>query len=444
MAAHRRWRLLHITPHLGGGVGQAMVNLAQGDSLWPQGAPERAVLCLEPPQKTGAVERLRALGVTVGTLTQFDALPGIAASYDIVQCEVWNHPLVFGALRHLQQTATRMVFWCHVSGLDFPRLPQALWQQPFPVVLTAPCSLQIDDPGLKAARARGQVHVISSAAGFEQWSRPAMRPVSGNRCRLGYLGSLNLAKMHPDYVAWVAAANEPGLRIEVLGDEVHPGWLAERCRAWQQPKLLQLKGYCNDVRQALGQWDAMVYLLNPHHYGTAEIALLEAMASEVVPVVCSNPCEIDVVQHGDTGWVVSSPAELAQALGNCRHEPQRRARMGQRAAAWVRESFTTKRQALAFQGLYASLLEHPRLVIDWTALLGEQPWQWFRSTLPRPEAFTPGQAPVLPEGAARHAHMERSKGSVHHFARAYPDDAQLRAWSWALDTVADQSLARAA
>lgn len=198
------------------------------------------------------------------------------------------------------------------------------------------------------------------------------------------------------------------------------------------------------MRQALSQWDVMVYLLNPHHYGTAEIALLEAMASEVVPVVCDNPCETDTVRHGETGWVVRDAVELAQVLDRCRRDPQERQAVGRRAAAWVRETFTTERQALAFQEVYAALLERPRLAIDWQALIGDQPWQWFTATLPQPDCFPPGQAPVLPEGAERHAHLERTKGSVHHFARCFPTDAQLRAWSCELAAEQAGTLAKAA
>jgi hypothetical protein len=431
MASRKAWRLLHVTPHLGGGVGRALLSLAEGDVLRPQAAPRRTVVCLEPPEKTGVVPRLRELGVDVLSLSTPQALPSIASDHDVVQCETWNHPRMFAALASLRDTPLRMLFWCHVSGLHFPRLPPALWRQPHPVVLTAPCSLSSDEDGLKDGVARGQVHVISSAAGFERWPTPQARPARGP-ARLGYLGSLNLAKMHPRYAEWLAAAARPGCSVALLGDEVQPGWWSERCAQLGRPGLMQAQGYCQDVAQALSQWDAMLYLLNPFHYGTAEIALLEAMASGVVPVVGANPCESDVVTHGETGWVAHDPAELGEILARCDDDVPLRQRMATNASDWVRETFTLQRQATAFQRLHEALLDGPRQSVDWPALLGERPWQWFASTVPEPDAFVPGRSPVLPQGDAVHAHLENTKGSVHHFARCFPNDDTLQAWSQAV------------
>lgn len=447
MNARSSWKLLHVTPHLGGGVGRALVSLAEGDRLTGRRAPRRAVLCLERPRRTAAVERLIELGVSVSTLAEPDQLPRLAAAHDLVQFEVWNHPSLFAAWHRLRRTPLRMAFWCHVSGVSFPRLPQALWLQPFPVAVTAPCSLGVPDAALQAAVRRRGVRVISSAAGFEHWPEPAARPVRARRLRFGYLGSLNLSKMHPAYVDWVAAARQPWLRIEVLGEEIQPGWLLERCRAWRQPRLLRPMGYCRDVAPALARWDAMVYLLNPHHYGTAEIALLEAMASGVAPIVCDNPCERDIVEDGVTGCVVPDAAALAQAFERFRGDPAALGRLGRQACARVRERYTLARQSAAFAELYEEALAQPARVVDWSALLGDAPWQWFVATVPdagsRPP-FVPGRSPLLPQGAARYAHLEATKGSVHHFARHFPQDVQLRAWSQAVSRAAGPTLAEAA
>ncbi len=435
----RGWRLLHLTPHLGGGVGRALVSLAQGDALRPAQAPRRTVLCLEPPEKGGAVRQLHALGVEVLTLQDMAELDALARQHDLLQCEVWNHPRMFAAWAQLRNTPVRMVLWCHVSGLHFPRLPQALWQQPFPVVLTAPCSLQMADAAFQSARAAGQVHVISSAAGFEHWPR-LDRSTSAGPCRLGYLGSLNPSKMHPQYVDWMASAAWTGLSMEVLGDEVRPGALQRQCEALGRPGLLQLRGFCDDVAGALRRWDVMPYLLNPTHFGTAELALLEAMTSGVLPIVMNNPCERDLVQHGHTGWVVDSPQALDQALRQCRQAPAERQHMAQQASQWVRDTFTTERQSRAFGWVHEAALALPRQCVDWPALIGDQPWQWFQCTQPGPQAYVPGRVPLLPQGHALHAHLERTKGSVHHFAACHPQDATLQAWSKALSALPESTV----
>ena len=243
---------------------------------------------------------------------------------------------------------------------------------------------------------------------------------------------LPLPSCHPDYVEWLIATGLSGLRVEMAGDPAGSSALAERCHAAGRPGLLRLLGYCDDVPAILAGWDALVYLLNPFHYGTAEIALLEAMASGVVPIVGRHACELDVVRDGWNGWVVGNAGELAKALSRCREEPVERLQLGARASAWVRETYTTARLAKGFSALYHQALAQPKVRVDWPALIGREPWEWFRSTLPAPAAFTSGEAPQLPAGAAGQIHLERTKGSVHHFSRCFPNDTQLRDWSRAL------------
>lgn len=429
-------RILHLTPHLGGGIGRALVSLAEGDRLRTGLAPQRRVICLEPMQKAAAATALAALGVEVHTTTDAAELAAAVAAHDLVQLEFWNHPRTFEALARLRAVPARWLVWCHVSGLHFPRLPAALWAQPFPVALTAPCSAQGTDPALQAALARGQARVVSSGAGFERWPAPQRRARRRNpvqRARFGYLGTIGAAKMHPEYAAWLAQSARPGTQIEMLGDEPEPGFLAGLGAAAGRPGLLAPAGYCHDVLSALARWDAMVYLLNPFHYGTAEIALLEAMAAGVVPIVADHPCERDVVRHGETGWVVHHTRALAEALARCEDDADECARIGDAASAWVRERFTTRRLARDMAAAEVRALGEARQAVDWVASIGHQPWQWFQATLPDPEAFVPGAMPQLPDGAAGMIHRESTKGSVHHFARCFPQDRVLAAWSDALD-----------
>lgn len=438
----RSLRILHITPHLGGGVGRALVSLAESDHLQPaRQRIERRVLCLEPPQKTGASQRLVALGVPVMTCTGEADLRHAAAAADLVQCEVWNHPRLFEAWHQLRGMALRMIHWCHVSGLGFPKLPEVLWHTGQPVALTAPCSLRNGTAAFQEARRSGRVHVITSAAGFEKWPAVTRRPASTHELRLGYVGSLQLAKMHPQYVDWlVHALPDPGasVTVEVLGDEIEPGALARQCAAHGRPALVRPMGFRPDVVNAMSTWHGFLYLLNPQHYGTAEIALIEAMASGLVPIVLPNACESDIVVHGVHGWHVDGPAALQHTLVRMMAEPQERLRMGDAASDWVRQTFTTARLAQSFAPLHEESMTGPPQTWDVAPWLGTQPWQWFQATLPENHHFPAGASPRLPCGDAAHAHKERTKGSVHHFASCFPQDHVLQAWSQHVDRAAGE------
>ncbi len=70
--------------------------------------------------------------------------------------------------------------------------------------------------------------------------------------------------------------------------------------AMRDPSRVVLAGHAADPRAVLEMSGIFLYLLDPHHYGTAENALVEAMSLGVVPIVLANPCEQAIVTHGVT------------------------------------------------------------------------------------------------------------------------------------------------
>ncbi|MBK1709322.1 glycosyltransferase [Marichromatium gracile] len=418
-------RVLHLSAHLGGGVGRALACLTA-----PTPGVEHEVLCLEAPRKPRALDRVRAHGVRVDCTPSHAELRARIDAADLVQLEWWNHPALFAALCPAPLPPLRLLVWSHVSGLHAPRIPLGLLRAAGRTVFTSACSFDIAEIASLSGEERVRLGVCSSAAGVEDL--PAPRIDAEAPLRAAYLGSLNPSKLHPEFVELMAAVALPGFRVHLFGDPEAGAPLLARARALGRPELLVLEGFTEDVPGALADFNTLIYPLHPEHYGTAENALVEAMALGLTPVVIDHPAERVLVEHGVTGLVAADGAALVAAIDELAADPARRAALGQAASVAARTRFTGARMRECMREYYALLMAEPRREIDFAARFGRAPAHWFMACQP------PG-APFLADGTIRPgplapALFEPTKGSLLHFRDYFPDDSLLARWAGALET----------
>lgn len=408
-------KIVHITPHLGGGVGKALSCLI-GRAV-EVGLVDHAVLCLEEPQKRQAVDAIVAAGCRVMIQPSIAEVQTAIADADVVQLEFWNHPEIPRLLCALESAPMRLLVWCHVSGLYNPRIPPDLFATNAAIVFTSPCSLEHS-----AVRHSGKdFPVVSSGCvdGLPVFQERAMM----SRLRVGYVGTLGFTKLHPDFVSFLADLPDEALPVHLYGDVANREVLEAQCAALGRSGLLRFHGYVTDIAAVLADLDVLVYLLNPHHYGTAENALIEAMAMGVVPVVLDNPAERAIVVHGQTGYVVRDKDEFQAALHLLLTDPQGRRTMARRAADRVRGCFTAVRMQEGLSVEYCALMRQKKTVFRFAEIFGHTPGDWFSSFQPD-GIFIRGQQDSIEYS---------SKGSVHHFLSKFPYDLDLQRWATMLE-----------
>jgi hypothetical protein len=208
--------------------------------------------------------------------------------------------------------------------------------------------------------------------------------------------------------------------------------------------MLEFRGYADDIASELAGINVLAYLLNPEHYGTTENALLEAMAMGIVPVVLDNPAERHIVENGITGLVVRTPKEFASALEWLAKHPGERSRLGARAAESVRARFAPQDSGRLLEGQYRAAMAQDKAAIHFTDIFGSEPADWFLSCQSEPHIFGRDGRVRLPSGCAyRYGLFEKTKGSVFHFHRYYPEDRRLAQWASALELCAIPAVAGA-
>ena len=404
-------KVLHITPHLGGGVGKAHAAIA---AALPAEV-DQTFLLLEPPLDRRHADAIAAGGACVVTAGSLGHVADCAVVADIVQFEFWNHPRLFECLARTNFPALRCVFWSHISGLARPVIQPGLIEQAGRFVFTTEASRSIPSLATLPAASRRKLSVINSGFGFAD--PPRRKPPRNGAPVIAYLGTVDFVKMHPGFFDAVDRLDGDDIKVSVWGAVGPSSPVIARVLAMRHPERIRLRGHTSEPAAALSAADIFFYPLQADHFGTSENALIEAMSLGLVPVVLDNPAEMAIVRHGETGLVARSIEECATLLQMLVSSPDDRERISQNAVRAIAETRTAARSAQQFMALWRGLLAEPKHRPDFSNVVGAGPADWFLATqCLHGEAWQPNRQ--SPQEAP-------SKGRLAHFETVFAGDPSL-------------------
>ena len=365
-------KILHVTPHLGGGVGKALSTIVEHDDM----EVSRFFLLLEPPRDTCYIRSIKKNGGEVFLSSDVDDKLLIQYA-DIIQIEWWSHPLSFEWLCRHNTSKMRTVFWSHINGLSPPYIPEALVSAADYFLFSSPCSLNIynlkDDFKYK-------VGVVNSGFGFSLCENN--RTYNEDIPKVGYLGSINFEKMHQSFFECIDCIQYPDFRVHFFGDvDFEKNGIIEKVRSMKYPERVCFNGFAENPEEVLRKLDVFLYLLRRDHYGTGENALAEAMSLGCVPIVLDNPSEMELVQNGITGFVVRDIQEASDVLSMLlRGRSADLEAIGQRAASAVKALRSPPSSCRKLKVVYEKIIKHPKKSVRYSDILGIKPISWFALT----------------------------------------------------------------
>lgn len=395
-------KIVHITPHLGGGVGAAHAALNAAD----REAADHHYVLLEEPRDPRHVEAIRRCGASVTIAPGTQALHELAGDADIVQFEWWNHPLICAVLAGPPLPAMRPVFWCHVSGIAAPFIPRGLVEAADRFVFTSACSRLAPNLSDLPDDAWRRTAVINS--GFCHAQPDGAEPADRAKSGIGYLGTVAFTKMSPAMMAVIDRLDRDEAGIDVWGEVSADSPVHQAIAAMRHPDRFRLRGHSTDPQAALLNTSVFLYLLQPFHFGTAENALVEAMSLGCAPLVFDNPCETAIVRDGETGLVARSEDHAVELIGWMLDHPDEVRRLGRNAEAEVRHVKTPARSVADFKALWAAAMARPKRAPLFAPALGATPRDWYATLQGGPDGAGP-------------AAQAASKGSLAHFLAHFPD-----------------------
>lgn len=403
-------KILHVAPHLGGGVGKAhaAISAALPDIV------EQSFVLLEPPRDRRFVDRIEAAGARVTVAGNLDQVAALARDADIVQFEFWNHPRLLECLARCDFPAMRSAFWSHISGLSAPLIAPGLIEEAGRFAFTTEASLSSPAVTDLPEAAKRKLAVINSGFGFANASRRT--PVKGRAPTIAYLGTVDFVKMHPGFFAAVDRLVDD-VRVSVWGTADDA--VSVRARAMLHPERIVFYGGTKDPQAALAEADIFFYPLQRGHFGTAENALVEAMSLGLSAVVLDNPAEAAIVRDCETGFVAHSIDECVSLLQMLLLLPDLRDKISKNAVREVNENRTPAQSALELMIMWLGLASEEPRHIDFQRVLGDDPAAWYLATQCLPGASW--QAPEFREKPA--------KGTLAHFESVFAGDlsfARLR------------------
>lgn len=350
-------KILHISPHLGGGVGRFCSKVYGSDLL-----NQHVFLLLEQPIDTYLLENI---SYELVDNIRID-LQAYIAEFDIVQIEFWNHPLLFKFLIENELENCRVLLYSHVSGLYPPNLiPDQIFKFCDFVILSTPGAstkyLQQITSGKCCV-----IHGVAGAGKIENLQRN-----NDNFC-IAYIGTASFSKLSPLYIEACEKiiADIPNVHFLFASNDSNLH-LREVIKSNKMEKYFSFFTKLQDIREVLSQADIFGYPLRSDHFGTGEQSLIEAMSAGVPPVVLSNHAEMNLVQDGKTGFIATDIIDYVKIIKFCFKNREYLHLVGAQSQLVATAELTANNTLDKIVKIYAKLLAVPKSTRSFSSLMPE-------------------------------------------------------------------------
>lgn len=443
MSRTTRKKILHITPHFGGGVGSTVLNYLSEAS--GSGFFEHKAVCLDyANQYAKEIAKNAGFELLDDMSNKKPELLSLIDDADVVLIHWWNHPLLYDFLVREKLPKSRVIVWSLITGSLPPNnFTDKIFKYPDIFVFSTPLSYNVKDVQSLSDEQKKILRVVWATGTIDRVSGLKLKKHDG--FNIGYIGTVDYAKMHPDFLSICSKVNIPNVNFIVVGgpNESQP---KREAKDSGLEKKFNFTGFVQEEKkwEYLSLFDVFGYPLAPHHYGSCDLALQEAMAAGVVPVVLNNPMESYIVKDGVTGVVVKDKDEYVRALQDLYHNPERKNFLSKNAIKYAMETFSLKRMINDWDKIFNEALAFPKTVKKWeistdnskiTAkdIFLESLGSYGKDFVSYCNAKTANEkrdAVKKIEKLSQSINWQsETKSTVHHYKSFFPDDKYLSFWS---------------
>lgn len=370
-------KILHILAHMGAGAGKAVSGMAISDK-----ANEHSIILLDKPEKFNHIKRCEQNGINIKICPTAEEEREELSKADVAVVSWWHHPLTYRMLMNIADIPSRLVLWCHVNGLYYPELNPEFMSCFDACMFTSKESFENERWSAKEKAAIHEKSIIVYGMGdfrSEEFPQKNDYEIRQGKMRVGYVGSLDYAKLHPDFTGWLKAAVEKNgdMRFELAGDVT--GELRRDVMEQELSRHVKFLGFREDVKKFLTEWDAFIYLLNPYNFATTENALLEAMACGLPVVASDGIVEKSIIEEGKDGILAGDRISFAAELDRLSKSCELRKKLGEKARADIIRKYDIKENIIRFDLAVGNASRGHKKPHDFKGVLGQEPFDWFLS-----------------------------------------------------------------
>lgn len=353
-------KILHLTPHLGGGVGRVLKSFFLEFKKNQNYSHEIYSLDSINSESKIFLEEL-LFPYKEFMYQKIDEILNKIKDIDILIVHWWNHPLLYEFLVKYELPKTRVVFWSHVSGNSAPQFfTKPLLEYPNKFIFTTPISYQVDEVS------------ISNNIKFEDiWATTNFKQVKNIKIKkhdtfnIGYVGTIDFSKLYPNFVELCSKIEIPNVRFIICGEGSHLEFIKNQVKEKGLEDKFIFTGFVHNIKKYLSLCDIFGYPLNKEHYGTCDQSLTEAMYSGIVPVVFNNLMESHMVTHMQTGIIVSKESEYIDAILMLYNNKKLREELSFNTKKIVRKRFSIKYSIKKWERVFNKILKKDKTVKKW-------------------------------------------------------------------------------
>lgn len=421
-------KILHIGPHLGGGVGRVLTNYLVKTKMSEDF--EHQIVCMDTVNQS-AQNILITNEIIYKELVNHETLLDAISSSDIVVVHWWNHPLLFDFLVRNELPSCRIAFWAHVSGNEAPHIfSHTLFDYPDYFIFTTPMSYLIDEV-VSYPKTHGIFRAIWSTGGLDHVKDIAKKEHDG--FNVGYIGTVDYSKMHPNFLEMCAKINIFEAKFIICGGGHIDELKVEVVKRGLEDKFV-FTGFVDDIAPYLEIFDVFAYPLAPNHYGTCDQALAEAMGVGIVPIVLNNNMENYMVHNMYSGIVATNEEEFISAVKEMYQNKGFRDRLGVKAKEEAFRRFSIDETIKEWDYVFHKLLEKEKLPRKWSGKYSgkdTKPYQVFIESLGKyGEVFEKNDLDTISDLAKKSLSWKsKSKGTAHQYKSFLSNDKLLTKWS---------------
>jgi L-malate glycosyltransferase len=425
---NKKYKILHISPHLGGGVGRVLTNYLKATKT--SNKFEHKIFCLDTINQQ-AKDFLTYENITYKEQISIDELLEEIAVCDIVVVHWWNHPLLFDFLVRFKLPPCRIAFWAHVSGNEAPHIfSHTLFDYPDYCIFTTPMSYLVHEV-TSYQKTHGIFRAIWSTGGLDHVKDISKKEHHG--FNIGYIGTVDYSKMHPNFIDICEAIDIPDIKFIICGGGHIEELQTEIAKRGLSDKFV-FAGFVDDITPYLEIFDLFVYPLARNHYGTCDQALAEAMGCGIVPIVLNNNMENYMVHNMYSGIVAKDEEEFVTAIKEMHLNKGFRDRLGAKAKEEAFRRFSIDQTIKEWDYVFHKLLEKEKLFRKWSGKYSGKevkPHQIFIESLGiYGEKFDKNDVEAIKDLAKKSLSWKsKSKGTAHQYLSFFQDDKKLQIWS---------------
>lgn len=441
MSQMHQYNILHITPHLGGGVGTVVLNYLKHSCLNDLDL-RHSVLSLDSINDP-AKQSLRESKVIFAesAYNNVDTVKNAIVNADIVLVHWWNHPLLADFLTRHTIPESRIIIWCHITGSPSPNnITAKIISYPDKFIFTTPVSYNTQEYTNLTATEKKKVSVIWSTAGVERLESIKLKSHEG--FHVGYIGNLDPTKIHPEFINLCKSIKIPNVRFTVIGPANKQ--LLEKARENNMLDKIRFTGYIseNEKWEQLSTFDVFGYPLARHHYGSCDQTIQESMAVGVPPVVLNNTMESFMVNHGVTGLVLNDERKYADAVEHLSKNEKLRITLGENAKVFARREYSISHSCNEWKRMFYEVLNYPKTEKSWqlpnasqltpaevfVESLGDYSGPFKSCLLSNKLDITIYEKAIIQMAKSSNWNSP-NKSTVHQYYSFFPHDQYLKRWS---------------